>query len=607
MPKPTPESIATSLPKPAQRLRQWRPASADFRVLSLNERASSAQPDRIQPQFEVMVRHLFHRMLNNDSFGDDAAARITQLAYAIALPGILVALFLFPAYHGLPPHPHERTFWSQACDHLFYITYSFVILGTAITFQWDLLFPDLLDIYVLTSLPISRVRLLLGRLTALAIFLALVQLGTSGLGNLFFPGVADLRTGFFRHVFAHFAAVSLAALCAAASLITLQAAIVCLPARIASRISSLAKTLSIITLLTTLFLFPLISRYLSQLLATPTRPVLCFPPFWFLGIYETALWGAHAQPIFHQLAHIGLAVTASLLLAGALLYPIAYTLRTRQLMEGAATQRKASPLARITERALHTFILRTPPARATFHFAAQTLARLPRLHLYLSMYAGLGLALILSGLIAFRIDGTHIHPVLSPAGIRITIPIVAFWTVAGLRTALASPLGRAGSWLFRVIGGSPTPDELSGPTQLVALIASTLTLGAPVILFFLEPASMRNTWTTAGQFIVAAGLALTLTDIFFLNVRTIPFTATLVKSPRELPFILVRYLVIFPAFALTVVAYEPWIEASAAQIFFTCIAFAATHILLVHIHERILQRAAPQEDLLFVGLGLRED
>ena len=77
----------------------------DDAVLSVGVQACLHEPPRVQPQFEVLLRHLFDRLLNNEAFGEDAALRVTQLAYAIVLPGILVALFLFHAYHGIPPNP----------------------------------------------------------------------------------------------------------------------------------------------------------------------------------------------------------------------------------------------------------------------------------------------------------------------------------------------------------------------------------------------------------------------------------------------------------------------------------------------------------------------
>ena len=57
-------------------------------------------------------------------------------------------------------------------------------------------------------------------------------------------------------------------------------------------------------LLTTLFLFPLLSHFLDALLRSNSRAVFWFPPFWFLGLYEHLLRGESAAPVFLHLAHI---------------------------------------------------------------------------------------------------------------------------------------------------------------------------------------------------------------------------------------------------------------------------------------------------------------
>jgi hypothetical protein len=587
-----------------------RPRPEPFRVLSLNEQARIAQPLRVQSQFEVMVRHLFDRMLNNESFGEDAALRVTQLAYAIALPGLLVALFLFPAYHGLPPLPQERSYWSQACDHLFYVTYSFVILGTAMVFQWEMLFPDLLDVYILSSLPVSRARLLLGRVAAMGVFLGLVQAGTSGLGNVFLPAVADLHCGFGRHFAAHAAAVTMSGVFAAAFFVALQGMMVSLLGRRTSgRVSSGVKALSVVVLLTVLFLFPLTAHSLADLLSRPGGLVHWFPPFWFLGVYESVLWGRAAQPVFHELARTGLLVTAGMGVIGALLYPLAYARRVQQIVEGAGTsvQHAGGTAGRLLQSVFDAGLLRTAPRRAVFHFVAQTLLRLPRLHLYMSMYAGLGLALVISGLVAFRLDGVRVRAVIVAEGVRMAVPVLAFWTVAGLRTALLSPLGRQGSWIFRVVGGRPQEEELRGAKVLVATVATLVTLSAVAILHFLGPPEVRGVSTSIGQVMVGVGLCVVLTDLFFLTVRSIPFTRMPVKSTQELPWILVRYLVVFPGFALSVVGMEGWIEASGLHLLATVMGLAVAHVVLTGVRRLILRGKEPMEELLFLGLGLRDD
>ena len=109
-------------------------------VLSLAVQASiytDEQPQRTQ--FQVLLRHFLSRFFNNETTTDDGQtkARVLQIAYAIALPGLCVALYLFPPYH----FPGGRPFWSQVADHYFYVMYSFVAIGAVTIFVWDLFFP----------------------------------------------------------------------------------------------------------------------------------------------------------------------------------------------------------------------------------------------------------------------------------------------------------------------------------------------------------------------------------------------------------------------------------------------------------------------------------
>src|ERR1700722_15375633 len=190
-------------------------------VLSLSVQEQSAPPQREQTQFEVLVRHILSRFFNNELLAsDDETKRVMQIACAVALPTLIVSLFLFPAYHAFPPAPAHRLFWSQASDHYFYVMYSFVVVGAATVYEWDLLFPDILDIFVLSVLPIPGRRLFFARVLALAIFLCLVQIGTSILGNLFLPMVAE-QFNFIRHIFSHFIAVTMSGMFAATTFLSI--------------------------------------------------------------------------------------------------------------------------------------------------------------------------------------------------------------------------------------------------------------------------------------------------------------------------------------------------------------------------------------------------
>src|SRR6266576_3841431 len=225
---------------------------------------------REQSQFEILVRHIFYRFLHNEllTSDDDETKRVMQISCAIAVPGMIVALFLFPAYHAFPPYPVPRPFWSQAGDHYFYVMYSFVVMGAATVFEWDLLFPDLVDVFVLSIQPIASRHLFFARVLALAIFLGLVLFGTSILGILFMPLVAELPN-FLRHLLAHSTAVFASGTFAAATFLALQGVLLNIVGEnIFRRITPLLQGTSIMFLLAILLLHPTLSRSLEPLLSS---------------------------------------------------------------------------------------------------------------------------------------------------------------------------------------------------------------------------------------------------------------------------------------------------------------------------------------------------
>ena len=226
-------------------------------VLSLGVQAQSVAPGRERKEFEVLVRHILNRFFSNELLAsDDETKRVMQIACAVALPTLIVSLFLFPVYHAFPPAPAHRPFWSQVGDHYFYVMYSFVVMGAVTVYEWDLLFPDILDIFVLSILPIPNRQLFLARVLALAIFLSLVQFGTSILGTLFFPLAAE-QFNFPRHLFSHFIAVTMSGMFAATCFLSIQGLLLNIVGeRVFRRITPPLQGTSIMLLLVILLLCP---------------------------------------------------------------------------------------------------------------------------------------------------------------------------------------------------------------------------------------------------------------------------------------------------------------------------------------------------------------
>lgn len=560
-------------------------------VLSLAVQAEEFTIGREQSQFEILVRHIFYRFLHNEllTSDDDETKRVMQISCAVAVPGLLVALFLFPAYHAFPPYPPHRLFWAQAADHYFYVMYSFVIMGAATVFEWDLLFPDLVDVFVLSIQPIPSRDLFFARVLALAVFLGLVLLGTSILGIIFLPLVAELPS-FLRHLLAHSTAVLASGTFAAATFLALQGILLNIVGEnIFRRITPLLQGASVMLLLTILLLHPTLSMSLKPLLASNAQAIRLFPPFWFLGMYERILMGPSAPLIFHELARIGCYALLLMLACTVFTYPLAYRRRVRQLIEGGRAIKRRNRTTAPFQRILQATIVRLPAQRAIFHFISQTILRAQRQRVMLAMYGGLGIALALSDLLVFRVGAGHVQPVLLPSGIRSAVPVMVFWTVAGLRSVLTNSIDRRGAWLFRVIIGRAGADHLVGTRVWVTLWATIVGLTTAIVLYALSPATLQSHLTTLDQLLIAIAVSFLLIDIFLFSVRNVPFTTQFRKSSiTDLPLVIVRYVVLFPLLVIIIVQSEDWIEASSLHLLKALLFLVAAHLLFLKAHARSL-------------------
>ncbi|MHB8303747.1 MAG: hypothetical protein ACYDC6_13045 [Acidobacteriaceae bacterium] len=337
-----------------------------------------------------------------------------------------------------------------------------------------------------------------------------------------------------------------------------------------------------------LLLYPAVSGALPVLMHSNNGFVRYFPPFWFLGIYQRVMEGPSALPIYTRLAQTGCTATLWAIAVAIVSYPLAYWRRTRQLIEGLGTRDTRSLVAEPVHRILQATLLRVPASRAVFHFISQTLLRVQRYRIYLIMYGGVGLSLVTASILRLDVVQKHLLVDISPEGLRAAIPITAFWTIAGLRMAFVSPGNQRGNWIFRIIHSKPTLDHLAAARIWVSTSGMVVTLGTVAALHAISPLQLHGWRTITGQVIVAVGLCLLLTDAFFLNVKTIPFTGIRVSSTINLAFLLIPYIGIFPPLVLLTLGGEPWIEASIVHMVTTAFVIAAAHLGMQWAHRKIV-------------------
>lgn len=595
-------------------------------ALSLNAQAALGEvhPPR-RSQFSLLVRHFLERFFNHETASPDgdAKSRLVLLAVTTGVPGFVVALYLWPIYHpfigwppGKPLDAGPPPYWLQVNHHFFFVLYSFVAMGILTVFEWDLFFPDLLDVQILTALPILSGRLFRARVLAIAIFITGFLFDANILAPLVLPASFD-PPNLPRLLAGHLLAVFSAGLFSAVFILAAQGVLLAvLGERLFRRLSLLLQGATIAVLLILLLLFPVLSGAVSAFLQTQTNVALWCPPFWFLGIYQRILEGPAALPIYSRLAQTGgLALLGSAIIA-ALAYPIAYLRRTRQLVLGSAARDTRSFAARPLHTLLHSTLLPSPLHRAVFHFISQTILRVQRYRVYLVLYGGVGVSVVISGILRILVKNGRVLPSVSADGILVALAIVPFWTIVGLRMAFVSPGNRQGSWIYRIVHGNPprleTSLQLLRAARLwVLLWTLTISLASLVLLHSIAPRQLATIPAIFSQLLVTSGLALLFNDLFFLTIKTLPFTG---EPPREQPnlaFTLLKYLTFFPLILWIPAAAEPPIQRHPLLAIPAIAIILATHAALNNLHRSVVREHCEQialedgEEDFPMKLGLR--
>jgi hypothetical protein len=571
-------------------------------VLPLNaqaERGLAQEPER--SQFSHLVRHFLARFFNHETASPDgdAKTRLVLIAFALGLPGFVVSLYLWPVYHpfisslqrhGAVPGP---PYWLRVNHHLFYVVYSFVAMGIATVFEWDMFFPDLLDLFVLTTLPVPARRLFFARIAAIALLIAGILFDANVFAPLVLPAALD-PPNLLRFLSGHILAVTGSGLFAAVLLLALQGMLLSLLGERAFRKFSLAlQGFLIALLLMLLLLFPVLSGTVPFLLQSGSTFARFFPPFWFLGVYQRLMEGPSALPIYTQLAKTG--GMALLLVTGVstLAYPIAYLRRVSQLTIGTGTHATPSWVAPALHAVIHAALVRHTVRRAVFHFISETLLRVQRYRIYLVLCGGIGISVVTATLLRLAVVHDQIRVEVSSDGIRAAGGVIAFWTIAGLRMAFVSPGNQQGSWVFRSIHGRPAPfqttmDQLMAAKTWALTWGLIISVGSCMALRFIAPPELSGLRATASQLLIVSGMSILIADILFLNVKIIAFTGERPREQSNFAITVLKYVSFVPVVAWLPLVAEPWIEISTLNFLFAFAAISVAHLILRNRHRTIV-------------------
>jgi hypothetical protein len=528
----------------------------------------------------VLVEHFFRRFFDSDTvkIEGETLTTVIRAVSAVAVPGLMVSFFLQNQYP-------RRSLWGSIEDQYFFVLFSFVVMGAAAIFEWEMLFPDRLDFLILSPLPVKPLQLLAAKGTALIIFLSIFLAGSNVFGALVLPLIS--KGSLFRHFLAHSVAVLLAGLFASLFFLALAGVLLCVLGAARFRaVSPVVQMFSVTALLLLMMHYVKVGNDMHALLTEPLGATQWVPSIWFLGVYETLLHGnaapAFARPMAGYAIRGILIVTAVVLLT----YPTAWVRMRRMAVEGLSVQHYRS--SRLLQAAMHRLV-RRPGERAAFHFIGQTITRNNHYQVYLAMYCGTGLALATACAVALPMRGLGMHLALSNEGLHAVMPLLLFWVIAGLHTAFAFPMNLAAGWIFRVTGVSV--DECAGAAWAWVFFASVFVMSA--ILGALRIAGWDGRHLLV-QLVCGLCVAVLLTDGFSFFQRSVPFNQPRMPGKTSLPLMLTLYVGVFPPFIFGVIYLEKRLELNLGKL-----ALLGVAAILIHVGLGMLRNGPPEieEDL----------
>jgi hypothetical protein len=546
-----------------------------MRERSVAERPGAERPGAERPGAErastlrILTTHFFRRFFDNDTVqpeGDTQTTVVRAIAI-VAAPGLIIAFWMQNKYAWLP-------MWDRIDVRCFFVVFSFVVIGAAAVFEWEMLFPDKLDFLVLTPLPIRPIKMFAAKTAALAGFLGLFVVATNLFSALILP---HPRLGpIFRQIVAHLIATAGAGAFAALLVLAIGGVMLCMLSARAFRLAlPVLQMLSVMALMLLLFAYLRFTGAIPQLLLQqPLGAARWLPPLWFMGLYEQMLHGGAAPAFAAVMARYAMRATAMAAVVVLLTYPLAWA-RVRKMTIEDGARRRGGGRSRVLEW-LTARAVRQPGERAVFHFIGQTIARNDRYQVYLAIYCGVGLALAVSFAVSLRVVGDVVRLGLSDYGLHAVMPMLLFWAIAGLRTAFAFPVNLQAGWIFRATGVD-LRDCAAAARRWVGLCAGCVMAGVLV--------AQRLAGWDARKLLVQAvcglGLCVLLTDGFFFAQRSVPFNQPRMPGKVSFPLMLTLYIGVYPQFVIGMSMLEMRLEQHLMRLVLVALVAAALHLIAV--------------------------
>ena len=409
---------------------------------------------------------------------DDLKQSFFWLLAALAMPGIFIPWLMVWEWNMIGMFQGFETLRNASrAEKVFYLGVSMLSSGALTALVWGSLLPDKRDTLILGALPVRARVVVLGKLAALAAYLAIVSAAMHAGGSIFWGSIlgANAPFGFMlMGIAAHFlvsSAISVTTMLAVAGAQGLLLTIA--GPRLYRRLSTVLQIVTVGLMALMLAWLPAMTSATPKTISgeLPQPWILALPPLWFLGLYEWML--GTSDPLLLALARraaIAIAVCVGVTLVT---YPLAYRRLMVSVVESGRHER--GWLSRRVQAGMVAIAGRDLSSRAAADFFAATIARVERQRFIIAIALGLALAWTLPGLRSFT-------PASGPDPSLLGLPIASMlFLLVGLRVASTLPADPRAGWLFEVHDISRVQARRAVERMLLVLgVLPPLLLSAPV-------------------------------------------------------------------------------------------------------------------------------
>jgi hypothetical protein len=405
-------------------------------------------------QIRALTRAFLARFFENEitTGTDDLKVSFFWLLSFLAVPGLFMPMTmaftwqLVALLHG----PEVLRELSRG-DKAFYLGFTMLATASITAIAWNSLLADRRDGLVLGVLPVRPATIVVSKLAALSLYIALVGVGMNILASLsfgLFLSSGNTAVFLLRGIAAHFvasvsASASVFLVVAAAQGLVLAA---CGP-RTFARIAPIMQMTLVALIVVGFLLLPVIDVSVGATLAghgQNVRPwIFAAPPLWFLGLYEVVL--GTTSPLLHRLALEAGALIAASTVGVLATYPVGYRKVMTAAVQGGADAVPVPRLRRVAE-IVTVSVGRASDLQAVSQFLLATVGRVERHRFIIAASVGFVVAWALPGSITVLAS--------RPAAPRVdllALPLAAIiFLVAGARIAMSLPSDSRAGWIFEV-------------------------------------------------------------------------------------------------------------------------------------------------------------